>query len=89
MNDETGVSAGSASTAPMGDSTALAERLNSPDAVLTSTDLRQLGYPRRAIDQIWRGCKTVNLPGFSRPMVRVADFRRFIAEHSDDGAQVR
>jgi hypothetical protein len=31
-------------------------RLENPEAVLTRTDLRDLGYERRAVDAIFRAC---------------------------------
>ena len=41
------------------------DRLANPDAVLTRSDLRELGYERRAIDAIFRSCPVVVLPGYS------------------------
>ena len=60
----------------------LAERLDMPEAILTRTDLAELGYPRRAVDVIFKsvireGAGVQMLPGFSRPMIRVADFLTF------------
>jgi hypothetical protein len=52
----------------------LSDRLKIPDAVLSSTDLRKLGYTRRVIDQIWRVCPTEVWEGSRRPLVRVSDF---------------
>ena len=53
-----------------------------PDAVLTRSDLAELGYPRRAIDIIIKnvmqdGAGVQVLPGFSRPMITVRDFLAF------------
>ena len=50
-----------------------------PEAVLTRGDLAELGYPRRAVDVIFKhvireGAGLQMLPGCSRPMIRVADF---------------
>ena len=58
------------------------ERLANPDAVLTRSDLAELGYPRRAIDVILKnvmqeGAGVQVLPGFSRPMITVRDFLAF------------
>ena len=50
------------------------DRLANPDAVLTTTDLAALGYERRAIDAIFRACPTEKWEGYSRTMIRVADF---------------
>lgn len=55
-----------------------AERLANPDALLTRSDLRELGLERRAIDAVFGHCPAVLLPGYSRPMVRAADFRAFV-----------
>ena len=48
-----------------------ADRLATPGAVLTRSDLRELGLERRAIDAVFRECPVVILPGYSRPMVKV------------------
>lgn len=47
------------------------ELLRTPGAFLTRTDLRELGLERRAVDAVFRECPVVQLPGYSRPMVRV------------------
>lgn len=61
-----------------------AARLENPDAVLSRTDLGELGWPRRAVDAIFKACAKreglVILPGYSRPMVRVETYRAVIAE---------
>jgi hypothetical protein len=62
-----------------------AERLATPDAILSRTDLRDLGYERRAIDAIFRGCPVVVLPGYSRALIRVADFTAFLEQCTYDG----
>jgi hypothetical protein len=51
-----------------------AERLRIPEAVLSRSDLRDLGLERRAIDAVFRDCPVVALPGYSRPLVRVSDY---------------
>jgi hypothetical protein len=66
-----------------------ADRLDNPDAVLSRSDLRALGFERRAIDAIMRGCPVVAIPGYSRPLIRVADFEAFLAEHTYAGDRVR
>ena len=53
-----------------------------PDAILTRGDLAELGYPRRAVDVIFKhvmrdGGGVQSLPGFARPMIRVGDFLAF------------
>ena len=62
-----------------------AERLANPDAILTRTDLRDLGWERRAVDAIVRGCPAVAIPGYSRTVVLVRDD----AEHTFRGDRVR
>jgi len=51
-----------------------AERLETPDAVLSRTDLRELGYERRAVDAIFKACPVEVWPGYKRPLIRVSDF---------------
>jgi hypothetical protein len=62
----------------------LPEKLEMPEAVLSRTDLFALGWRRRAVDSIFRECAKrdgiVLIPGYSRPMIRVAAYRRVIAE---------
>ena len=55
-----------------------AERLGNPEALLTRSDLRELGLERRAIDAVFREIPNVVLPGYSRPMVRAKDYRALI-----------
>jgi hypothetical protein len=62
-----------------------AERLANPEAVLSRSDLRELGYQRRAVDAIFRACPVVVLPGYSRPLVRVADYLELIKQSIHDG----
>jgi hypothetical protein len=45
-----------------------------PEAMLTRTDLRDLGLERRAVDAVFRECPVVQLPGYDRPMVHVRDY---------------
>jgi hypothetical protein len=48
--------------------------LQTPEALLTRSHLRELGLDRRAADAVFRSCPVVVLPGFRRPMVRVRDY---------------
>ena len=64
-------------------------RLANSEAVLSRTDLRELGYERRAVDAIFRACPVVSLPGYSRPLIRAEDFRVFLEEHTYRGDRVR
>jgi hypothetical protein len=57
-----------------------AERLANPGAFLSRTDLRELGLERRAVDAVFRACPVVVLPGYSRPLIRVADYEAFIGD---------
>ena len=55
----------------------------------TRTDLRELGWERRAVDAIVRGCPAVAIPGYSRTVVLVRDYQAFVAEHTFRGDRVR
>jgi len=67
-----------------------ADRLDVPGAFLSRTDLAKLGLERRAVDAVFRGCPVVSLPGYSRPLIRVADYRALIeASTYRDGERVR
>jgi hypothetical protein len=54
------------------------ERLGRSQAFLSRTDLRELGLERRAVDAVFRACPVIVLPGYSRPLVRVEDFRELV-----------
>jgi hypothetical protein len=62
-----------------------AVRLENPEAVLSRTDLRALGYERRAIDAIFRACPVVALPSYSRPLIRVSDYLELIRKQTFNG----
>ena len=64
----------------------LRDRLNMPAALLSRTDLRELGLPRRAVDAVFRELSVVVLPGYSRPMVRVRDYVELVesSTYTDD-----
>jgi hypothetical protein len=62
-----------------------AERLTNPDAVLSRSDLRELGYTRRGVDAIFRGCPVIVLDGYSRPLITVADYRAYLESCRHDG----
>jgi hypothetical protein len=51
-----------------------AELLANPDALLSRTHLRELGLERRAVDSVFRALPVVALPGYRRPLIRVADY---------------
>jgi hypothetical protein len=65
------------------------ELLNTPEALLTRSHLRELGLGRNAIDSIFRQLPVVAIPGYSRPMIRVSDYLELIAEHTYTGDRVR
>ena len=65
------------------------DRLANPDAILTRTDLAELGYERRAVDAIFRACPVESWPGYSRPMIRVADFVEWREQATYRGDRVR
>lgn len=65
------------------------ERLANPDAFLSRGDLAELGLERRAVDAVLRALPTVHLPGYSRPLVRVADYLEFLEQHTYRGDRVR
>jgi hypothetical protein len=68
---------------------AAADRLENPDAVLTRSNLRELGYERRAVDAIFRACPVEAWPGYSKPMIRVADFLEWRERCTYRGDRVR
>lgn len=57
-------------TKPTSKRPSAAELLETPGALLTRTDLRELGLERRAVDVVFRECPVIILPGYSRPMIR-------------------
>lgn len=66
-----------------------AERLSNPDAFLSRTDLRELGLERRAVDAVFRALDVVVLPGYSRPLIRVADYLALLERSTYGGDRVR
>jgi hypothetical protein len=68
------------------DRPAASERLSNPEAFLSRSDLRELGLERRAVDAVFRECPVVALPGYSRQLIRVSDYRELVARstYSDD-----
>lgn len=67
----------------------LEDRLRLADAFLSRTDLRTLGLPRRAVDAVFRELDVVVLPGYSRPLVRVADFLELLERSTYRDDRVR
>lgn len=64
---------------------AAAELLETPGALLTRSDLRELGLERRAVDAVFRALPTVHLPGYTRPLIRAEDYLELIAKRTYDG----
>lgn len=65
------------------------ERLSTPEAFLSRTDLASLGLPRRAVDAAFRACPVIALPGYSRPLILVRDFTAWRDAHTYRGDRVR
>ena len=66
------------------------ERLDNPAAVLSRSDLRELGLERRAVDAVFRALPVVVLPGYSRPLIRVSDYLDLIERSTyNNGGRVR
>jgi hypothetical protein len=63
--------------------------LVNPEAVLSRSDLRELGYERRAIDAVFRGCPIIALPAYPRLLIRISDYLRFVEQHTYRGDPVR
>jgi hypothetical protein len=66
-----------------------AERLADPSAVLSRSDLRQLGYERRAVDAIFRELPVIAIGGYSRPLIRVADYLELVERSTYNNDRVR
>jgi hypothetical protein len=65
------------------------ELLRTDGALLTTSHLAELGLPRRAIDAVLRELEVVFLPGYSRPMVRAADYLALVERSTFAGDRVR
>jgi hypothetical protein len=63
--------------------------LERPGALLTRSDLRELGLPRGAVDTVFRELDVIFLPGYSRGLVRAEDYLAFLAVHSYGADRVR
>lgn len=68
---------------------AAVDLLQRPGALLTRSHLRELGLERRAVDAVFRACPVVALPDYSRPLIRVEDYHRFLEEHTYADDRVR
>jgi hypothetical protein len=66
-----------------------ADLLTTPGALLTRSDLRELGLERRAVDAVFRELPVVVLPGYRRPLIRVADYLALLEERTYRDDRVR
>lgn len=57
--------------------------------LLSRSDLRELGLERRAVDAVFAALPVVRLPGYSRPLIREADFVALLEDSSYAGDRVR
>lgn len=63
--------------------------LETPDALLTRSDLRELGLERRAVDAVFRTLPIVSLPGYSRPLIRARQYLELVEQHTYRDDRVR
>jgi hypothetical protein len=66
-----------------------AELLETPGALLSTSDLAALGLPRKAIEAVLRSVEPVYLPGYRRPLVRREDYLELLERSKHRGDQVR
>lgn len=66
-----------------------AQLLDTPGAVLARSDLRALGWERRAVDAIFRELEVIFLPGYSRGVIRVEDYLELLQRCSYGADRVR
>lgn len=66
-----------------------AELLERPGAVLSRTDLRELGWERRAVDAIFRELPVMFLPGYTRGHVRREDYLELLERSTYRGDRPR
>jgi hypothetical protein len=60
-----------------------------PEALLSRSDLRELGLGRRAVDAVFRALPVVAFPGYARPLVRVEDYRELVERNTFRDDRVR
>ncbi len=65
------------------------ELLARPEALLSRSDLRELGLGRRAVDAVFRALPVVAFPGYARPLVRVEDYRELVERNTFRDDRVR
>jgi hypothetical protein len=64
-----------------------AELLETHGALLTRTHLRDLGLERRAVDAVFRQLPNVLLTGYSRPLIRAADYVDLVTKSTYRGVE--
>jgi hypothetical protein len=62
-----------------------AELLVTPEALLSTSHLAELGLSRRAIDAVLRELPNVYLPGYGRPLVKVVDYLGLVERSTYNG----
>jgi hypothetical protein len=60
-----------------------------PEALLSRSDLRELGLGRRAVDAVFRALPVVAFFGYVRPLVRVEDYRELVERNTFRDDRVR
>ena len=63
--------------------------LETPGALLTRSHLRELGLERRAVDAVFRALPVVELPGYTRTMIRREDYLELIERSTYRDDRVR
>jgi hypothetical protein len=63
--------------------------LDTPGALLTRTDLRDLGLTRTMVDAVFRALDIVVFPGTRRPAVKREDYLRLVDESTFRDDRVR
>jgi hypothetical protein len=66
-----------------------AELVQTPGALLTTSDLAALGLPRKAIESVLRQVPVVYLDGYRRPLIRAEDYLELVERSLDRGDRVR
>ena len=66
-----------------------AELVQTPGALLTTSDLAALGLPHKAIESVLRQVPVIYLDGYRRPLVRVEDYIGLVERSLDRGNRVR
>jgi len=65
------------------------DRLGTPHAVFSRTDLSSSVTDAAPSTRSFGRAPVVAIPGYSRPLIRVEEFERFLEEHTYRGDRVR